>query len=594
MMVSTDYVVDFRRAVTLEDLATHIGAPLIVLQEVIEASDQAVFYRKHLIPKRKHGGVRVVWEARHEDLADAHRALARRLDIFARDIDIGYPHPASTAYVRGASTFKNASVHSGARLLLRADISDFFETISSPVIERLFAHRLGLRPAIANALARFTTLNGVLALGLHASPLLANLICHGLDNRLLDLAKRHGCTYSRYADDMAFSSAMALPTRFEVASALAAEGFRLSESKFRKTVRGQAHYVTGLSISESVPHAPRALKRRLRQELYYSTKFGIAEHLERVRAPDLQTGVNRIDGTIRYLNAIEPALAAQARQAWRQALVRDGLRPAYTPRGERTVRRVDILIDETEIAAPDGTILAVACVATDDVARLADVAEEILTKHVADPFSSGKKSMLDKRGMHAADAPEDLQTDFIRLLPALSFRAYLAYESLISDASYSDTYLRLLRALLPRRMKALDRCELTLTIENNPRVRLSDVKALVNEIFDDLVAANDRRPAAPPTVREGRKRADHGLAVADFVLAVFRAYALLESQDNDPRKEMVRKRFERLRDKIRLLIRLSPPETFSRRKPFAPWGPVEQKVHLLSALKEGDSGPTSR
>ena len=108
----------------------------------------------------------------------------------------------------------------------------------------------------------------------------------------LDVYKRQGCTYSRYADDMAFSSAMALPTRFEVASALAAEGFRLSESKFRKTVRGQAHYVTGLSISESVPHAPRALKRRLRQELYYSTKFGIAEHLERVRAPDLQTGVN--------------------------------------------------------------------------------------------------------------------------------------------------------------------------------------------------------------------------------------------------------------------------------------------------------------
>lgn len=574
MQHSREFVVDFRNASSLETLAIHIGAPPHVLREVVEAQDQSIFYRMHDIPKRRKGACRRVWEALSDDLADAHRSLARRFEVFARDIQIGYPQDAATGYVPGGSTLKNARVHAGARHLLRADIADFFESISSATLERLFS-RCGLSSNIARVLARFTSINGSLGLGLHTSPLLANLVCIDLDRRLSALAAKHNCSYTRYADDLAFSGPTRLPSRLELASAVAADGFCLSERKFRKTIRGQAHYVTGLSISEKEPRAPRELKRRLRQELYYCGKFGIEEHLDHVCSPTVQKGVNRIDGTIRYLNAVEVALARQHRAHWCQLLQRDGLAPAYQPRGERELVRATILVDETEIATEDGRVLALGCITTTELYKLENVAKDLVAKYIDDPFASGRKPVLRKNGLHFADAPEDLRTDFIKILPELPFRAYIAHEQLLSDAEYQKTYLKLLRVLLPRRLKALDRADVTIVLETNSKVPVAKASQVVNEVFDELVKNNDRRPAAAPKIQEGKKSTDPAISVVDFVLGVFSAFATLLQVSPQGKKqtneELTRKRFERLRDKVRLIIALSPRETFSRRRPFTPW-----------------------
>lgn len=58
---------------------------------------------------------------------------------------------------------------------------------------------LNMHPAAADALARFVTINDRLALGLNASPMLANLVCVALDIKIQNLAQAYGCKYTRYA-----------------------------------------------------------------------------------------------------------------------------------------------------------------------------------------------------------------------------------------------------------------------------------------------------------------------------------------------------------------------------------------------------------
>ena len=54
---------------------------------------------------------------------------------------------------------------------------------------------------------------GVLPQGAPSSPILSNIICRGLDDQLQEVARRHGCRYTRYADDITISTSRpSLPT----------------------------------------------------------------------------------------------------------------------------------------------------------------------------------------------------------------------------------------------------------------------------------------------------------------------------------------------------------------------------------------------
>ena len=277
--MSKKFSIDFSIPESASDLASYIGIESDLFNEVVNSNDRKQFYTLHQIPKRgRHrvGKFRDVWEVKNFSLAEAHKAIARRFELFARVSDSRFPHKAAFGYVRHRGTRDNAEIHCGAPLLLRADIRNFFPSIT---IERLKARFLELKmhPATAEALAKFVTIDDRLALGLNASPMLANLICVNLDTKIQKLAQAYGCKYTRYADDISISAKRALPSRKEIEKVIEDEGFQINEEKFRYTKIGQAHYVTGLSISDVAgPHVPRRMKHRLRQELYYRAPRKIA------------------------------------------------------------------------------------------------------------------------------------------------------------------------------------------------------------------------------------------------------------------------------------------------------------------------------
>jgi RNA-directed DNA polymerase len=568
-MSKTLKVVDFSVPENADDLPQYVGVSKNLFHEVISSGTRREFYPSHEIPKKsshRKNQFRVVWNVRNSRLAEAHKTFVRRFELFAREADPRFPHAAAYGYVRKRGTLDNAAVHCGAPLLMRADIHNFFPSIS---VERLVAKfiALGMKRPAADALAKFVTIDGSLPLGLNGSPMLANLVCVEMDEKIQALAAQSECKYTRYADDISISGKTKLPRREELEKILEEEGFKLSREKFRVTKLGQAHYVTGLSVSDAVPHAPRRIKKRLRQELHYCDRFGIRDHL-RHRGEDITAGVNRIDGTVRYVSHKEAAIGPQLKALWSKILRRDAVEPSYAPRESRAIQSVSCFVDETEIRFNDKKFLALGLVFTNDSLLFADKTEAVLRAHtISDAFAAGDKDALKKKGLHFTDSHPDLRTAYVKLLENLSFRAFVIFAQLKSDDEYTGTYITLLKRILPQRLVWYDRADITMIFEENSKIRRPAIVSAVSTIYKKLERANNRRPINSPVVVVGKKLEYPQFSVPDFVLAIFSRYA----QFGEKPEEIRKLQFERLRDKYRLIVDADSGEEFSRRHPFVPW-----------------------
>jgi hypothetical protein len=113
--------------------------------------------------------------------------------------------------------------------------------------------------------------------GAPSSPMITNAICLRLDKRLSGLAQRLGWTYTRYADDLTFSSREPRKKGIgmlvaAVKRVLAEEGFQLHDKKTAVLKKGDRQKVTGLVVNEApgkpLARVPRAQRRRLRAALH--------------------------------------------------------------------------------------------------------------------------------------------------------------------------------------------------------------------------------------------------------------------------------------------------------------------------------------
>jgi retron-type reverse transcriptase len=118
----------------------------------------------------------------------------------------------------------------------------------------------------------------VLPQGAPTSPVITNIVCQRLDYLLSGVAKRFGLKYSRYADDITFSSMHNVyqpKSEFlkELHRIIAEQNFHIKESKTRLQKEGYRKEVTGLLVNEKVNVQQRYIKQ-MRMWLYYWEKYG--------------------------------------------------------------------------------------------------------------------------------------------------------------------------------------------------------------------------------------------------------------------------------------------------------------------------------
>lgn len=529
---------------------------------------------RHDIPKKNSArGHRTVWEPLLTK--SVYKALARRLDNFFRLACPEYPHDSAFGYRAGHNIRENAERHSGNRVLLSVDIQDFFPSISRRVIVDVFSS-LGIEPDISDLLARFMTIDGSLPLGFPTSPSISNVIALPIDKALYQLAKNSGATYSRYSDDMSFSGNGSLPAIADIEGILNANGFMLASSKTRYSIRGQAHYVTGLSISDpNHPRVPRTKKRTLRQELYYANKFGLDEHFRYKGINDstvIQQEVNRLDGMVKFVAHHEPQMR-WIKDHWRSILRDNGINPSFMPR-RHTRAPFFIIIDEAEFIYNGKHVLALCLVMTQHVERVVDETSQVLKAALSDLWADGNAELLKKRGLHFTDATQDLRLAYVKTLVKMPFEGYVVFRQYDGPKSYEDAYLSLLMSVIKRRLMAAESQYAHFCFEQNSKVSSAKIKQVVDKALAELKASNNRRPVTASV--EIIKKPNPVLSVPDFLLGVLGQYLAskpLVEAGPEPRERLM---FERLRDKYRLIYDLSNNIEYSRRRPIEPWSEQSQ------------------
>lgn len=527
------------------------------------------FFRHRIPKKNKARGYRIAWEAAH--LKNDYKALARILNDFLSNKLCYFPHPAVYGYVGGRNIKYNARVHCGHKNLLCADIQDFFPSIARQRIEILFRDT-GVDASVSELLSRFVTIDGSLPLGLPTSPVLSNGIFLPADIEFQAFANSLGVTYTRYSDDLSFSGDGELPAPDEIAAILARHGFTMAANKTRTSRRGQAHFVTGLSINDPAgPHVPKDKKHNLRQELYYAHKYGLADHFHRRGISDedtFQRRVNALDGMVKFVSYHEPLLSSRIKPLWNEILREAGARPSYAPRRDDRAS-FTVCIDESEFSSPAGPLLCIGLSVSQHQSRLNADTSDVLNGTLGDMWATGNREALNKKGLHFADAHPDLVLAYVKQLQKMPFEGYVCLGKLSESDTYENTYLRLLAAVIRRRLMAAESQLCHFIIEKNEKVSEDKVCRLITSTHAALRDENNRHPKSLHI--EFVKKPNLEISVPDFLLGILGRYMSKRASPPDKPESRDRLLFERIRGKYRLILDVDRNKEYSRRNPIRPW-----------------------
>ena len=198
------------------------------------------------------------------------------------------PSDYAMGFAEGRSVVTNADVHKGQNYVFNVDLKDFFPSIDQArVWKRLQLEPFCFNRKIANVLAGLCAMKQkmddgsvrfVLPQGAPTSPIITNMICDTLDRRLAGLAKRYGLRYTRYADDITFSSMHnvyqeAGDFRKELKRIIEGQGFVMNEAKTRLQKLGSRQEVTGIIVSRKL-NVTQEYVREIRNILYIWDRYG--------------------------------------------------------------------------------------------------------------------------------------------------------------------------------------------------------------------------------------------------------------------------------------------------------------------------------
>jgi RNA-directed DNA polymerase len=301
---------------TPADIANALGISIPRLRWLAYHAEASTVshYIQFLVPK-KSGGERM--------LSAPHRSLARAQRwIFDHILEKLAPHDAAHGFVKGRSILTNAQPHVGAAVVVNCDLVDFFPSIH---VHRVIGYfkQIGYSPAVATVLALLVTesprrkvlfrarpwyvATGPRGLpqGACTSPAISNLIARRMDSRLRGIAAKLGWTYTRYADDLTFSSAQPsdrigyLLARIRHISA--DEGFSTNEKKTRVLKQAARQTVTGVVVNVK-PSTPRRARRQLRAILHNAKKTGLSAQ-SRSRGNQF---IHWLRGKIEFVKMVNP------------------------------------------------------------------------------------------------------------------------------------------------------------------------------------------------------------------------------------------------------------------------------------------------
>jgi RNA-directed DNA polymerase len=266
---------------TRQDIAKLLDVPEKQLNYYLYILPEHQRYKRFEIPKKR-GGSREIFAP-----ATALKVVQQKLNQVLQSV---YEvKPSAHGFVPEKSIVSNAQPHARKKYVLNLDLKDFFPSINFGRVRGLFMgypyHR---NHEVATTLAQICCFNGYLPQGAPTSPIISNMLCAKLDAQLQRLAKKYRSTYTRYADDITFSTSRPnFPASLayfsddignvqigdELKSIIQENGFEIHEQKSRLQINSRRQEVTGLTVNV-FPNVKRDFVREIRGMLHAWEKYG--------------------------------------------------------------------------------------------------------------------------------------------------------------------------------------------------------------------------------------------------------------------------------------------------------------------------------
>lgn len=223
----------------------------------------------------------------------------------------------SHGFERRRSIITNAMMHLGKKNVLNIDLENFFDSFNFGRVRGFFIknEHFKLDPHIATVIAQIACHNNQLPQGSPCSPVITNLITHALDIRLVALATKNSCTYTRYADDLTFSTRELLfPPQImreengqytaskKLRSEIKRAGFSINNKKIRILYKNSRQDVTGLIVNQK-PNPKKEYWRTVRAQCNSLFKTGTFTSKE--NGITVQGNINKLEGQLNFIDQVD-------------------------------------------------------------------------------------------------------------------------------------------------------------------------------------------------------------------------------------------------------------------------------------------------
>ncbi len=252
-------------------------------------------YKEYAIRKKRHG-VRTIHEP-----TPYLKAVLKQLSFYLNAVYSTLPNNSAYGFIPHIDKTnpqknirENAIKHVGKNHLFSLDLKDFFHTISAKRVYQIFQEEpFNFQESLAIPLALLTTYRKSLPMGANTSPILSNFACLDLDADLSRLASGSDLEYTRYADDLTFSSDLPFTAHLksDIRKTILSHGFQINDKKLRERSKNRRQVVTGIKVNTKL-NLDRKYIRNLRALLFdwrtNGLRKAVMNHFDLERAPTYQ------------------------------------------------------------------------------------------------------------------------------------------------------------------------------------------------------------------------------------------------------------------------------------------------------------------
>ncbi len=282
---------------SLDDFTVVIHISKYTIYQLSHNSDK--YYKTYELPK-KSGGKRTICQP-------SKKLKGLQSWILVNILNKIQVSSSCKGFRKGSSTLDNALPHIGSNAILNLDLKDFFPTVSSKQVFNVFK-TIGYNNLIATVFTNICTYDGRLPQGSPCSPMLANIVAWTLDLRIQGYVGKRGISYTRYADDLTFSSLN--PSKIikiipVIKTIIEDENFIVNHKKTRIASSARAKVITGLIVNEDNVGIGKQKYKELRAKIHHLT------------LPKEQTNeklLNHVNGWLSYLNSVDKERYGKAKK----------------------------------------------------------------------------------------------------------------------------------------------------------------------------------------------------------------------------------------------------------------------------------------